>query len=291
MLKTFTWLPLILVLAIFSSCTKHEEVLIPNNVPPPDSTLSSIVIDTYVNKTYISLLGRKPSDTEKSEGVSLLESGSLSQSSREGFVQSVLDKPEYYENLYKNYYTYLLVSFDTATITQNIGLYQFLLTQPEYAPFIDALNLEIARLQELRDVYYELAAGNITVVEMHRVLINNSFYDQLNMGTENFITATFEHFLSRYPSDAELAETTKIVDGIGGVLFFEKGNTKQDFLDIFFASEDYYGGQVRIVFGGYLFREPTSEESSYYTTYYKNSGDYKSLLKKVLTTDEYVGIN
>ena len=107
MLNKTLWLPLVLMLAILSSCTKYEEVLIPNNVPPPDSTLSSIVIDTYVNKAYISILGRKPSDTEKAEGVTLLESAELSQTSRESFIQSVLDKPEYYENLYKNYYTYL----------------------------------------------------------------------------------------------------------------------------------------------------------------------------------------
>lgn len=291
MLNKILWLPLVLMLAILSSCTKHEEVLIPNNVPPPDSTLSSIVIDTYVNKAYISILGRKPSDTEKAEGVTLLESAQLSQTSRESFIQSVLDKPEYYENLYKNYYTYLLVNFDTATITQNILIFQLLLTQPEYEPYYDLLNEEIGRLEELQDVYYELAAGNITVAQMHRTLINNSFYDELNMGTENFITATFEHFLSRYPSDAELAEATKIVDGLSGVLFFQIGTSKQDFMDIFFASEDYYGGQVKIVVEGYLFRSPTTEESAYYTTYYKNTGDYKGLLKKVLTTDEYVGIN
>ncbi len=291
MLNKPLWLPLVLMLAILSSCTKYEEVLIPNNVPPPDSTLSSIVIDTYVNKAYISVLGRKPSDIEKAEGVTLLESAQLSQTSRESFIQSVLDKPEYYENLYKNYYTYLLVNFDTATITQNILIFQLLLTQPEYAPFYDALSAEIVRLDALRDVYYELAAGNITVAQMRRTMVNNSFYDELNMGTENFITATFEHFLSRYPSDAELAEATKIVDGLSGVLFFEIGTSKQDFMDIFFASEDYYGGQVKIVVEGYLFRSPTTEESAYYTTYYKNTGDYKGLLKKVLTTDEYVGIN
>lgn len=285
------WLLLIVLLVIFSSCTKHEEVLIPNNVPPSDSTLSSIVIDTYVNKAYISILGRKPSDTEKAEGVSLLESAELSQTSRESFIQSVLDKPEYYENLYKQYYTYLLVNFDTAAITQNILIFQLLLTQPEYAPFYEALNYEITRLEELQDVYYQLAAGNITVAQMHRTLINNAFYDELNMGTENFVVATFEHFLSRYPTDSELAEATKIVDGLSGVLFFEIGTSKQEFLDIFFASEDYYGGQVKIVVNAYLFRQPTAEESAYYTTYYKNTGDYKGLLKKVLTTDEYVGIN
>lgn len=288
--KTF-WLPLVLVLAVLSSCTKHEEVLIPNNVPPPDSTLSSIVIDTYVNKAYISILGRKPSDNEKAEGVTLLESAQLSQTSREAFIQSVLDKPEYYENLYKQYYTYLLVNFDTAQITQDIMLYNYFLTQPQYAQFYDILETEIARLEELQDGYYNLASGNNTVVETHRLLINNPYYDELNMGTENFIVATFEHFLSRYPTDAELAEATKIVDGLSGVLFFQIGTSKQDFMDIFFASEDYYGGQVNIVFGAYLFRAPTTEESAYYTTYYKNSGDYKGLLKKVLTTDEYVGIN
>ena len=285
------WLPLVLMLAIFSSCTKHDEVLIPNNVPPPDSTLSSIVIETYVNKAYISVLGRKPSDTEKAEGTTVLESGALSQTSREAFIQSVLDQPEYYENLYKNYYTYLLVNFDTAQTTFFIGLYQNLITQPEYAQYVDLLNYEIARLEALRDVYPNLVAGNITVAQMHRTMIDNSFYDELNMGTENFVISSFEHFFSRYPSDAELAEATKIVDGLSGVLFFQIGTSKQDFMDIFFASEDYYGGQVKIVYNAYLFRQPTSEESALYSTYYKNTEDYKGLLKKVLTTDEYVGIN
>lgn len=291
MLNKTLWLPLVLILAILSSCTKHEEVLIPNNVPPPDSTLSSIVIETYVNKAYISVLGRKPSDTEKAEGTTLLESGALSQASRETFIQSILDKPEYYENLYKNYYTYLLVNFDTAQTTFFISIYQNLLTQPEYAQYVDQLNYEISRLEALRDVYPNLVAGNITVAQMHRTMINNSFYDELNMGTENFVVSTFEHFLSRYPTDAELAEAKNIVDGLSGVLFFQIGTSKQDFMDIFFASEDYYGGQVKIVYNAYLFRQPTSEESALYSTYYKNSGDYKGLLKKVLTTDEYVGIN
>lgn len=291
MFNKLFWLPLSLLLAVISSCTKHDEVLIPNNVPPPDSTISSIVIDTYVNKTYISLLGRKPSATEKSQGVSLLESSGLSQSSREAFVQSVLDKPEYYENLYKQYYTYLLVNFDTAQITIDITLFELFLTQPQYEPFYERLEYEIVRLRKLRDVYPDLAAGNISVVEMHKTLINNGYYDDLNMGTENFIVATFEHFLSRYPTNAELAEATKIVDSFSGVLFFQIGTSKDDFMDIFFGSEDYYGGQVNIVFGTYLFRQPSSEESSYYTTYYRNTQNYKGLLKKVLTTDEYVGLS
>ncbi len=291
MLNKALWLPLVLILAILSSCTKHEEVLIPGNVPPPDSTLSSIVIETYVNKAYISVLGRKPSDSEKAEGVTLLESSALSQASRESFIQTVLDKPEYYENLYKNYYTYLLVNFDTAQITQDIMLYQYFLTQPQYSQYIDRLNYEIARLETLRGVYPNLVAGNITVAQMHRIMIDNSFYDELNMGTENFVISSFEHFFSRYPTDAELAEAKNIVDGLSGVLFFQIGTSKDDFLNIFFSSEDYYGGQVKLIFEGYIFRSPTSEESAYYTTYYKNTGDYKGLLKKVLTTDEYVGIN
>lgn len=291
MISKIIRLQILALLAVFASCTKHEEVFIPDNVPPPDSTVSSVVIETYVNKAYISVLGRKPSETEKAQGISLLTNGSLSLASRESFIQSVLDKPEYYENLYKQYYTYLLVNFDTAQITQTILILNFLTTQPEYQPFLDHLYYEIDRLEVLQDVYYNLAAGNITVAQMHRILIDNNFYDQLNMGTENFIVATFEHFLFRYPSDAELAEATKIVDGLSGVLFFQIGTSKEDFMDIFFASQDYYGGQVRIIFNAYLFREATAEELAYYTTFYKNTGNYKGLLKKVLTTDEYVGIN
>ena len=50
------------------SCDKTEEVYIEGNVAPPDETIENVIIENYLNKLYISLLGRKATDEEFSAG-------------------------------------------------------------------------------------------------------------------------------------------------------------------------------------------------------------------------------
>jgi hypothetical protein len=111
------------------------------------------------------------------------------------------------------------------------------------------------------------------------------------MGTENFVRATYENFLFRYPTEYELEQAKTMVDGFNSILFLENGNSKDDFLDIFFDSDDYYESRARDLYNKYLFREPDSEEMVEGAILYKQSDDYKLLQKSILTMDEYVGID
>ncbi len=278
------------VAVAFAACKKTEEVLVPDNTAPPDTTVSDIVIQNYVNKTYISVLGRKPTDTEKENGITILEENNLAMADRQEFVDLVLNGEEYNEQLLKVASNDILNSFDTIAVRQQVIIFELLLSDPQYASVADVLQYEIDRLEELLASLDDLNNGTLTISGMHRRLINNNFYDQLNMGTENFVRATFEHFLFRYPTLAELEDAKLMVDGFNSILFLEEGSSKDDFMDIFFNSESYYEGQVRYLFLKYLFREPDSEELSAYANQYKYSGNYKLLQKTILTFDEYVGL-
>jgi len=289
-MKKFLFAILVLGIAA-SACKKTEEVVIDGNQAPPDSTISEVVIQNYVNKAYISVLGRKPDDNEKAEGIALLEQNHLAQADREAFIDIVLNKPTYNEQLVKLASYDLLESFDTAAVTQQIILFQYLLTDSAYQYVWSVLQYEIGRLQDLKAVLPDIEAENLDVPGMHRRLINNYFYDQLHMGTENFVKATFENFLFRDPTASELAQASQMVDGFNSVVFLQSGSSKDDFMDIFFQSHGYYEGQIRYLFLKYLFREPTSEEMAAYTSLYKNSGSYKLLQKTILTFDEYVGLD
>lgn len=280
----------VLVIA-FSACKKTEEVYITDNQAPPDTTLSDILVQTYINKAYISVLGRKPDDNEKAEAEVILADNNLAMEDRQEFIDIILAKPEYNEQLLKLASYDLLNAFDTAAITQQILLFEFLLTDSSYLFAFDLLEAEIIRLEEMKETLNDLNSGTIDTRGMHRRLINNYFYDQINMGTENFVRSVFENFLFRYPTSAELASATTMVDGFNAIVFLEDGDSKDDFMDIFLDSESYYEGQVRYLYLRYLFREPTSEEMSAYANQYKLSGNYKLLQKTVLTLDEYVGIN
>jgi hypothetical protein len=133
-------------------------------------------------------------------------------------------------------------------------------------------------------------AGVIDYREMLIRCVNNYFYDQVNMGTENFVISTFQNFLFRYPDSTELSRAKLMVDGLSSTSFFQIGQTKYDYIHIFFNSTDYYEGQVRYVFKKYLFREPSPAEIAYYADMYKSSNSFKNMLKEILSLDEYAGI-
>jgi hypothetical protein len=110
------------------------------------------------------------------------------------------------------------------------------------------------------------------------------------MGSQNFILSVFEYFLGRYPTESEEETAINMVDGFGGILFGQEGNSKADFLDIFLSSTDYFEGQVIDVYNDFLLRDPLSVEMSEAAQIYKQTQDYGEMLKEVLSQDEFLGI-
>lgn len=276
----------------FSSCKKYPEQIITNNTAPPDSTLPESMVDLYVNKVYISVLGRKPTEVENTNGVAMLRADAFSADSRKEFVDQVLSGTEYNSLLYRQALGDYLNSLDTNEISVWIGVFTAYLQEPQYAPFAAELQNEINRLQAMRTIPALLASNApYCVADMHRIICNNYFYDQLNMGTFNFITSVFENFLYRSPSESEINGATQMVDGLDGILFFNTGKSKNTFLEIFFKNSlPYYQGQVETLYLRYLYRTPTAEETSQLALLYKNNGNFREIQKTILSSDEYAGI-
>lgn len=280
----------LIVFIVFASCKKDKEILVDGNTAPPDGTISNVIKENYVNKTYISLLGRKPVASELSAGLTVLNQNNLSPANRIQFLDDVLSKPGYNQRLYDIAVADLLNNLDTAQVSQMIYVFGLLLTDPQYQQQWPQIQAEKTKLELLKSSVADLEAGTLDVIGLHQRCINNYFYDQLNMGTENFVVSMFQHFLYRYPTQNELDEGKKIVDGFSGVLFLQTGNNKNDFIQIFFGSTNYFEGQVRDLYKRYLFREPTSTESAEQAADYKSLKDYQELQKFILSTNEYVGI-
>jgi hypothetical protein len=291
MVKKFYFLALIFSL-LFVGCKKDEQlIVIPGNQAPPDNTISSIVKENYINKVYISVLGRKPESNELSSGLTIINQHNLSEVDRAAFLDEVFAKPTYNQRLYEIASTKLLTSFDTAAINERIATYQFLLTDSSYISVWDIVNFEIARLQQVQNIPMDLNNGTLNAIGMDRRLINNVFYDDINMGTENFVVSSFQHFMDRYPTNSELDQASKMVNGLSSVLFFTQGNTKSQYMDIIFTTDNYFESEVRELYIRYLFREPTPAEMTTFAVQYKTDLDYKKLQKNILSLNEYVGIN
>ncbi|HLG34677.1 MAG TPA: hypothetical protein VI757_07310 [Bacteroidia bacterium] len=282
----------------FSSCKKYEEETFLNNYSPPDYTVDSVAfkltIENYVIKSYISALGREPDSAEKSFGFNLLFDSNLSMNSRYQFLDSVFSNPEFIDKFYERARIDLLQGLDTSEITFQIYIIEVILipsiTNTADSIFIDFYQAEADRLKEMKEIPDSLHAGVIDFKEAHRRCVNNIFYDQLNMGSFNFVVSMFQHFLDRYPTTNEQLAGVNMVNGNSAVLFLVAGQSKNDFLNIFFSSDDYYEGQVLALYRQYLFRTPTTIEMSNGTLLYITTQDFIELQKSILSKNEFIGI-
>lgn len=288
-ISTLVLLALAIVLA-HSGCQK-DDIIIEDNTAPPDSTIATLVVENYIAKCYIGLLGRDPSETEEQAAITLLRSNNMSVASRKEMIDDILEDVEYRDKILEyNSIKLLNTPFDTTEINTQLFIYNQLLNDPQYAPFIDLIQEVIDGLETLAATPTDFRNGTIGMQEMHRRLVSNDIYDQINMGSFNFVLSLFNNFLFRDPSQEEHDAGITMVDGFVAVLFYETGNSKEQCIDIFLNSDDYFEGQVRELYLRYLFREPTSEEQSYHAIRYRDSGNYERLQKDLLSTDEFAGL-
>ncbi|MEO0898975.1 MAG: hypothetical protein AAFY71_21365 [Bacteroidota bacterium] len=266
-------------------------ILVPDNTAPPDLTVPRVIQENYINKLYITLLGRKVTETELDAALVILDQDFTSIENRKELIQKIQSEENYYYKQYDFMRINILSNLDTADISTQIRIYVDLLNDPQYADFYDLIELEINKLVTLRDAPQEYAAKTIGRIALHKACVNNPFYDEINMGSQNFVLAMFEFFLGRNPTTAEEKSSISMVDGIESVVFGEIGQSKADFIDIFFRSNNYFEGQVFEIYRNFLFRDPNTVEMSNATKDYKLTLDYQLLMQDILSTDEYLGID
>jgi len=282
---------LIFCTALFClSCTKTELETIPDNIAPPDRTVEIVTIENYVTRTYILTLGREPNATEFSNSVSLLQGAGLDSVSKAQFLSGVFGDASYKPQVYLQNKINLLNNADTADFTTWITIFNALMQDSTNLYLFAVLQYEIDRLTALQNAFPEFTNGSIGLDELHRRMCNNYIYDQINMGSANFVISAFQNLLNRNPTIAEQNGGVSMVDGNNSVLFLEAGLSKDDFLDIITHCNNYYEAQVVFLYQKYLNRVPSTQEMSSGTYKYANTSDYTLVQKDILSSNEFIGI-
>lgn len=281
---------ILLILAtilLLTSCTKEEIRVLNGNQAPADSSISQLTVDNYINRIYIGLLGRKALDAEFQAAQALFVSNPGSKAAREQLIGQVQNSAEYRINLAYRAKLDLIEGIDSAIMIRD---YQLLLLQLQDTSlnFIKPLLEENKiRMEKLIMLNVDYMTGTIDVVEVHRRCVDNPYYDQINMGTENFVLSMFQHFLDRYPSAQELNNGKIMVDGGNSSLFLQTGAGKADFIQIFFESESYAEGQVHAVASQFLFRKATQDEVLLLALPYLATHDLAAMQRYFLSSDTY----
>lgn len=283
------WLILFCAVVMFS-CSKDKEVLVEGNVVPPDETIENLTISNYVQKLYISLLGRKPTDIEKERGVQALKVAELSEEGRNDLMGEIIMNAEYYDNEFAIMRADYLNGADSADFADAKELMEFAKTLTNNPLEIAYYDDHLQRILPLISLEDDLGTGVVTVDSAHKLLVHNYIYDEINMGSENYVVSLFQNFLYRYPTAAELEAGKEMYADKPAILFATSAKNREGLIDLFFDHMEYYQGQVRANYLRFLYREPTGAEIKRLANEYKTTGDYKLIQKYILSLDEYVGI-
>ena len=289
-----------LVIISFAGCKKDR--LIPNNDAPYYGEVPTLLLENYVNRIYIDLLGREPLDEEMIRDVLFLRNNDVTLESRDSLIFKLQSDTSYIEgdSSYKKAYYYRLYEMIKVRLIEgvsnsyidgeNANWYQLYLNDSLGGNMIDA-NKRLLEYNKLNDVIAsedKYMNGQITIDEMHRRMIYNSVYDNINMNTFNYINAVFDNLLFRYPTNYEFNECFYMInDNSTQLLMGSSGNSKYDMGVIVCSSDEFIEGLVNWSYITLLGRLANAEERDGLLNQFKIDSDYQKLQRIIMSNDEY----
>lgn len=292
----------IVFVAISITACKKDVVIIPNNNAPIYSEIPTILLENYVNRLYIDLIGREPLDDEMSSDVEFLRNNDVTLESRDSLIYKLqFDtnfvpgdssyKQAYFHRLYEMVKVRLIEGVSNGHIQTvmntrynryvNDSLGGNMISAHEnlikYYRFKDIINSE-------SDLYYNL----IDIKEMHRRMINNPIYDNINMNTFNFVNAAFDNLLFRFPTQYEFNNSYAMIeDEQPYTVLGSSGTNKEDFINIICNTREFYEGIIHWTYLTLIARVPTTTETDFLMNDFYISCDFHKLQRYVMKTDEY----
>ncbi len=299
-MKGLSLLLLLLFLVGNYSCTKkeiiyeneHIEIVVDGNEPPPYSGITTVQIQGYVNRMYIDLIGREPTAAEREDATQYLKTHQLSDDAREDILHQLMITNDYFKRFTTIYKSELLDGVTNLDIQGRVALLNSLYDIAVNAGDLTLAQLylrEFDRMITLQNASSNYQNGTISINDFFAALINNPIFDDINMGSENFVNACFEGLLKRLPTETELNAAVSMVDGFSAQLLLTDGNGKTDFTNILTTVDEFYQGLTIDIYQLLLARLPNSQEMGTGTIELKTTKNYQMLQKKVMKTDEYAG--
>lgn len=304
---------LLLFIPIFLfSCKKETEtVVFQNNNVPEYSEIPTILVENYVNRMFIDLIGREPTDQEMSAEVSSLEAASLSMEARTSLADKLMNSTAfmegdssyshaYHQKFYDDNKARFIDGASESEVYEAYYLYYYISVQDSMTGNMLAYEINRMEANKMLDVIntkYQLRNGLINAGEVCKRMCYNSIYDDINMNTFNYINATFDDLFFRFPTDAEIDEAFEPIEQVPstedpdltGYLFGEVFSNKEEYIALLTRCDEFREGLIRWVYFSLLNREPTTPETVVMLSRLGNNYDIKAVQKAIVSTDEYAG--
>jgi hypothetical protein len=288
--------------AITITACKKDVVIIPNINAPIYSEIPTILLENYVNRLYIDLIGREPLDDEMSSDVQFLRNNDVTLESRDSLIYKLQFETNFVpgDSSYKQAYFHRLYEMVKVRLIEGVsnGHIQTVMNTRYNRYVNDSLGGNMISAYENLIKYYrfkdiinsesELYNNLIDIKEMHRRMINNPIYDNINMNTFNFVNAAFDNLLFRFPTQYEFNNSYAMIeDEQPYTVLGSSGTNKEDFINIICNTREFYEGIIHWTYLTLIARVPTTTETDFLMNDFYISCDFHKLQRYVMKTNEY----
>lgn len=295
-----------IILFLFLFSCKKDPPIISDLDPPYYAEIPTILLENYVNRIYIDLLGREPFDLEMEHDVQYLRDHDVAMEYRDSlllklqtdtsFIEGNISyKHAYHHWLYETIKIRLIEGVSNSYISYEAGIiYAAYVNDSTNGRWIEA-NKKLFRYNQMQGVIdseSQYFHDSITINEMHRRMSFNAIYDEINMNTFNFVNAIFDNLFFRFPTFYEREECYKMIDDNSTQLLLgESGNSKYDLTVIVCNSDEFYEGLINWTYIMLLGREANSVERNSLMFDFVQHDNYQKIQRMIMVTDEYAHFN
>lgn len=282
-------LAICLILSLFA-CKKEQ--IISGNEPPPDPTVENILLENYLNSCYLNLIGRLPEAAEFQADFAFLKKNNVAAADRQTFLNKLIALPAYRTVQFKFENLWLVQgkADDQGYIDYLRDLFTAQLADPDFAIQHDKLQRDLDRINLLDEAKEAWLAGQISYLELQNRLCDNRIFMYENNPNLSWMEVCCARFLLREATGIEKQAFNEAANTLETILWGKTARNFDEFKALFFASPEFFEGQVRLLFLRFIYREPSADELSTYTKLYQQSADFPALQRAVLASDEFLGI-
>ena len=285
-----------------SNCAKDKDVVFKDNKPIDPEGVPTIIIENYVNRMFIDLLGRAPTDEEILRYTNRLKDNKLSETERLNIIKelqndtSILNNDGYFRDVYYfNFHNSIkaicIEGASDGELTRLIGIYSFSLRQARLlgdSLRVHADSAKIRRTIALVEAQEQYKNGEIDIRDYFMFALNNPVYDEINMNSFNFVNASFDDLFARFPTEAEFFQAYEIIEyNRAGFLFGSSATNKNEYCRILTNSLEFSEGVIRWQYNLMLSREPSTNELALLMNKFHSTKDVKWVQQEILKTNEY----
>jgi len=295
-----------LVIQLGSACTRERLRVEPDNDAPWYADVPTILVENYVNRVFIDLLGREPVDSEMTVHVQYLRLGDLSHARRADWIRMLQTdtlpaagdssyQSVYYRRFYEMSKVRLLEGVSDSYLLGQIGILQFGIQVDSLNGDSAAVNekrADKARYERIMHCEYDYRYGRITLDSVCARMVDNPVYDFINMNSFNFINATFDNLYFRFPTQSEFERAYVMVDASqASTLFGQAGSNKADYIQIVVGQREFWQGWVIWAYKTLLARDPSTSELYAALLQLNADKNFHKTLVQILISDEYAHFN